>query len=579
MLTIIVIAILQWSQIVYSFFLKKVVMKKIFVYMLLWLFTLNSITTNAHRAYKGHEKSFDYIIVGFGSAGAILARKLSDGNKNSVLVLESGFNSMEDPAVLNPNLSVLVASNTVFNPSYTVTYPIPIAPLTAAAYIEGQGWGGSAAINAFIAARGVPSDWNQMAINAQNVRWAYNNVLPFMKAIETYTGITPNPTQRGHNGPIFITQNPSVENDPLAIALANYTGSVLVSDYNDALLPNCSTSTVQQFVTPNESRRSFSAYEFMTIGEIIDFKGRGLHGRKVRVMGNADVTRLLFDEKSKNSVIGVEYIRNKSDKKSEQVRKVYAKKKVILCAGSVNSPKILMLSGIGPKKKLRKLGIDVVLDNSNVGAHLKNHYGTTAIITDASATPGQQIDCFMNGFPYMPADQQRRLQAVILEASGMASAFGFLLHPQSVGSIELVSKDPLIQPKVNLNLFSDGTFLDVGSDAYLLVSYLKIIKAVAEINGGVVLSPSPADYTSDEALFKAASSPNNLSVEHHITSTARISKSIEDGVVDGNLLVHGIKNLMIADLSVMHPTTSGNTCLPVYIIGLVAADILLKKDE
>ena len=106
-----------------------------------------------------------------------------------------------------------------------------------------------------------------------------------------------------------------------------------------------------------------------------------------------------------------------------------------------------------------------------------------------------------------------------------------------------------------------------------MVSYLKIIKSVAQANGGMVLSPSPAAYVNDATLFAAASSPDLLSIEHHISSTARMSKSIADGVVDGNLHVHGIKNLMIVDLSAAL-TFSGNTCLPVYVMALVAADIL-----
>lgn len=532
------------------------------------------------KPFSGNQLCFDYIIVGFGSAGAILARQLSNDFCTSVLVLEAGPNNMEDPSTLNPNIFENFADlvKISFDPAFAATYPVPVPfSFTALAYSEGREWGGSAAHNYLQAARGIPGDFNQWGFNSNNARWFYPNVLPWMKALETYTpnSTIANPEQRGFNGPIAITQNPPINANPLAIATSTVTGAPFVSDYNDATLPNVATAAIQQFVTAGSgSRRSFSAYEYMTIGEIMDEKGRGLNGRQVRVKGNAVVSRILFD--NKKVATGVEYLRKHDSNPSTQVKVAYARKKVILCAGSINTPKILLLSGVGPAAELNSLGIDVVVDSPHVGKNLQNQYGPAALITNGAPIPGGQIAAFIDERPYMPADEVRRLQIAGFDiGNGLAQMIGFLLQPLSRGSVEVVVNDPLTPAKVNLNMYSDGSVLDVGSDAYLTVSYYKIIQAIAEAAGQIVIYPAPSQYAGgDEALFQAAISPAALTVSSHIVGTARFGTSIANGVVDGNLNVFGTKHLMIADVSVEDPITSANTCLGAYTIAAVAADIL-----
>jgi choline dehydrogenase len=529
------------------------------------------------KIYKGHKNLFDYIIVGFGAAGAILARKLSDGNKQSVLVLEAGENNILTPETLLPNPfgPELMLS---FAPNYAATYPVITPADTVINYSEGREWGGGAAHNDMQAVRPTRLDASSWALKAGNNQWSYDQILPLMKSLETYTsnGTIINPTQRGLHGPIHLTQNPSISNDSLAIAIASVTGAPFISDYNNALLSNVSTDPIQLFNTKGVvpgSRRSFSAYDFMHIGTIMDKKGRGLHGRKVRVMGNAVVSRILFDNKK---AIGVQYLRNVSSKKSEQIKKVYARKKVILCAGAINTPKLLMLSGIGDAKLLNNLGIDVVEDNPNVGSHLENQYGAGVIITYSTPIPGDQIAGFIDERPYMPADSMRRMQLIGINISDtIAELVGLVLHPSSVGSVTIVSKDPLIPAKINMNMYSDATVSDIGSDAYLVVSFFKIAKAIATAMGQTVLSPTSAQYAAgDQALLEAAINPSSLIIAYHTIGTTRMSKSKKDGVVDGNLHVYGIENLMIADIGVLPLSPSGNTCYSAYIVALVAAKIL-----
>lgn len=535
------------------------------------------VDSMAEKAYKGDEKEFDYIIVGFGAAGAILARKLSDDFSTSVLVLEAGENNMLTPETLDsdPFGPEMILG---FAPNYSATYPIVTPADSVIIYSEGREWGGGAAHNDMQAVRPTPADANDWALASGGVQWSYNNILPLMKALETYTpdGTVANPTQRGSSGPIHLTQNPPVFSDPLAIAIASVAGAPFVADYNNALLSNVSTGPIQLFNTAGinvNSRRSFSAYDFMPIGVAMDNKGRGLFGRKVRVLGNAVVTRILFDG---TKAIGVQYLRNHSSKKSEQIKKVYARKKVILCAGAINSPKLLMLSGIGDAAVLSNLGIEPVVHNPNVGAHLENQYGASVIMTYPDVIPGGQIAAFIDERPYMPADSVRRMQLIGINVSDTAADLvGLILHPASSGSVTITSKDPLIPAKVDMNMYSDGTVSDVGSDAYRVVSYLKIAKDIATAAGQTVLLPTPAEYLAgDEALLNAAMNPQLLVIAYHTIGTTRMGTSIANGVVDKNLNVFGAQHLMVADIGVLNTSPSGNTCYSAYVVALVAAQIL-----
>lgn len=538
----------------------------------------------AKKPFKGNQSRFDYIIVGFGSAGAILARQLSNDLETSVLVIEAGPNNMEDPATLNPNplADFPTLLKITYNPNFAATYPYPFPnSLAAGTYSEGKEWGGGAAHNYGLDVRGLPEDYNQWGIDSANPRWFYPNLLPFMKALETYTpdSTIANPAQRGFSGPISVTQSPPINTNPFNIAISEVTGAPFVSDYNDSTLSSISVAADQAFVTPGlNSIRSFSASEFDTIGEIIDEKGRGLDGRKLRVRGNSVVSRLLIQtDNCSSKVVGVEYLSNRSNSSSELVKKAYARKKVILCAGSVNSPAICIRSGIGPVEMVNAIGVDLVVDSPHMGQNLQNHYGPTAIVTDT--TPSGPTTPFIDARPYMPADGARRIQ--ILGGSipgGIRQLLGFMVHPQSRGSIEVVSKDPLTAIKINLNMFNPAQgqddFTVVGTDAYVAVSYYKIIKAIADEAGEVVLYPAPAQYATDALLYQAAISPASLAAESHITGTARMGTDISNGAVDGDLNVFGVTNLIIADNSVPTRITGGNTCWQAYMVGVQAAEIL-----
>ncbi len=530
---------------------------------------------------------YDYVIVGNGTAGAVLARKLSDSGKKKVLVLEAGVNNDSDPAVLTvqPLFPFLEALTEItFNPKYAATYGVATGIIQGQVYSEGRGWGGSSAHNYTEAVRGTPTIYNNWATLSGNPMWSYNNLLQIMKALENFTpnATTPfDPAQRGSGGPISLTQFPEVTNaDPLAAALASGLNAGFVADYNNPDdistigTPYVGFSAFQMFATPAPlpdvvGYRSFSSNSFLD--PVVTPEGRGLKKRLLRIESNAFVSRVLFNGKK---AIGVEFFYADSP---DKVKQAFGKQ-IILCAGAVHSPAILQRSGIGDAALLNSLGIDVLVDNPNVGANLNNQYGPNAIVklntfaapflhgfANASGTPALAAP-----FAY-PNDSTRRIQVVGLNiGANLARVLFFLLNPNSRGSIKIVSKSPFIPPNIDLNMYSDGDVLTNGTDANLAVtSYYLLQNAVGA--GNVVF---PADYSSPQALLAQAQTLDGMTVESHISSTTQMGTSPSNAVVDGNLRVFGVKNLMVCDLGVAPELPDGNTCYCVYLLALGLANIL-----
>jgi choline dehydrogenase len=550
---------------------------------------LGLVTAFSSLSAKG-DVTYDYIIVGNGTAGAVLARKLTDSNKKSVLVLEAGVNQDNDPVVLNTGINLLFSDLTslTYNPLYAETYACAVfEPLEAITYSEGRGWGGSSKHNYMQVVRGTPAIYNQWAAISGNPLWSYNNLLPMMLALENYTPCmtTANSSQRGTGGPISVTQTSPVTSDPLALQLAMYTATPFTADINDYTEGLLGISAYQMFATASSpctpGRRSFSSKEFLPPSVITPNAagGTGTGKRLLRIASNAYVNEILFDGKKAN---GVSFIYNNQPGKT---LKAYGKK-IILCAGSVNTPAILQRSGIGDPAVLGPLGIKVRISNPNVGANLINQYGGGAIALGTThASPFLQA--FMSGYtsniaaPMAPAaylypnDTTRRIQIDAFQAgAGVVEMFAFLLEPKSRGSVQIVSTNPLVHPNINLNMYSDGPVGTNGTDANLTVAAYYLI---AQAMGGTanMIFPSAAQYAAGPAaLLQAAQTASGIVAESHIVGTAVMGTSSANSVVDGNLHVHGVKNLMIADASVIPVLPDGNICYGVYMIALGAAAIL-----
>ena len=550
-------------------------------------FLLVGVLINAD-SQDSKKTRYDYIIVGGGAAGCIIARKLSDNHHNSVLLLEAGGNYVNDPATLDPvwfdNALALLA-----DPKFSLVYPVAFPPLTLYSYSEGHELGGSAAHNFLLTVRGTPSIYDGWAATTGNAHWSYfGNVLNLMKALETYTpnGTVANPAERGTSGPIAVTQNPPLNPTPgdYLSSLSTVTLTPFVADYNDPATGDIGISAVQQFITAGAgSHRSFSALDFLS--PVIDANGKGLHGRKLTVITNAQVLDIRINSDMRATSVHYTVQNNEKNEVEYELIKASLTKNtgtLILAAGSVQTPNLLLQSGVGPAAQLEAIGIPVVLDSPNVGQNLQCQYGGSAILT---GNVPFEAEAFIDGYPFMPNDGVRRIQIINIPLGSPAyfvpqifnipdaiQALPAITNPSSRGSITRTTNNPFIQPKVDIGLFTDGSVSTPGTDAYLQASFYKIIQDAATLAGLTVIYPTPAQFASDADLLTAAL--GQLVIQSHIVGTAKMGTDISNGVVDGNLKVFGLKNVYVGDNSAQPQSINGNTCYGAYIIALVLCQVL-----
>lgn len=578
----------------------------------------NSCCPTPSTATACAPSTFDYVIVGLGTAGAALARYLSDDFSNSVLVIEAGEQYNDDTAVLQSTTfsAIPVGLNVKYSKTYAVQSANIFAGFGGLLYTEGRMWGGGSGHNYLLAVRGAFETYNEWAVASGNPRWTYANLLPIMKGMELYTPFNSvaDLTQRGIAGALHISQEnyTTISADPLSIQFATTAAAPMSPDYN-IQSTSVATSSQQDYVTPPSgagypaSIRAFSATAFLPTPDsivpgvftpvpVLSNEGLGLNGRRLQVLSGATASHILFDTSgSTPTATGIEYI---VDGNRENVRQVYANKKIILCAGSIQNVGILQRSGVGPTAVLTPLNIPVIVNNANVGANLQDHVGTTAIMSVPSASPFQigqsyiDLSTSAGGLGANFSAGVRRNQVLWFPGAGVfespsallalgivpnvATQTSFLttiLKPNSRGTAKIVDRDPLTEVLVDFNFYSDGNETVAGSDAQNIVAALRIIQQTATAFGGTMIFPTPAMYAAGNATLFAAAKSIPV-INYHAASTCRMGTSIANGVVDGNLNVFGVNNLMCADCSVEPTIQTGNTAYAAYVIGLEAARIL-----
>ena len=526
---------------------------------------------------------YDFIVVGAGSAGAAVAHRLSEHPRHRVLLLEAGRAS--HPWSFIP----VGAAKLINNPAANWLYSSEPDANTNGRRIpvpRGRLLGGSSAINGNAFVRGQRQDFDTWA-QLGNRGWSYQDVLPFFKRMESYEG--GDETYRGRGGPLRVTNPPPT--DPLFKALIEAAAQVGIP-YNPDYNGESQEGIAMSQATISNGRRMSTAHCY-----IEPIRKRP----NLRIETNATTEVLLLEGKH---CVGVRY------RVGESAHVARATREVVVSAGTVNSPQLLELSGIGQADRLRGLGIDVRHALPGVGENLRDHYaprtrwavGTKGVtyndrgrrlglVREAMrwALSGDGLlgmvsapvrafvrsrdgleapDLLLGWVPMLT--EQRPKGPVIATQSGM-TCYAHPMRPESKGTIHVTSADPRHPPAIHFN------FLSATIDAELTVRAIRIAREVMYAPALASMQireigPGPERTTDDEILDWVRQVGETT---YHPVGTCKMGSDAM-AVVDERLRVRGIQGLRVADASIMPTLTSGNTNAPSIMIGEKAAAMVLE---
>ena len=529
--------------------------------------------------------SFDYIVTGAGSAGAVVASRLSESGRFRVLLLEAG------PPDTNPWIHIpLGFAKTFVDPK--VNWKFESAPQARLdnrqLYLpRGKTLGGTSSINGMVYIRGNHADydeWRQRGCEG----WDWDSVLPFFKKAENQERGAD--AFHGTGGPLRVSDQPSrFELADAVLSAAEQAGIPRNPDFNGANQEGCG-----YYQTTTGDRRRWSTAK----AYLQPAKGRA----NLVIQTGAHATRVLIEN---NRAVGVEY------RLADGVRQARARAEVIVSGGAYGSPQLLQLSGLGPAEHLRDMGIDVVRDMPAVGSNLHDHFNTylswrcsrPITMNDLEnslfrkAVAGVRYALFRSG-PMAsngihaglftrtdPRLERPDLQINLLEWSTVERTKdrviphpfpGFTLapvhlRPDGRGTVRLGSRDPLAPPVVNFD------FLRTDYDLRAVTTGIRLARKIVEqpaLRPYVMeeLQPGPQAVTDDDiAAFVRQTGISN----HHPSSSCAMGHG-SNTVVDPRLRVHGIDGLRVVDASIMPTVVAGNTNAPSIMIGEKAAAMILE---
>ncbi len=517
---------------------------------------------------------YDYIIVGAGSAGCVLANRLTEDPSVKVLLLEAGG------ADSRREIHIPAAFSKLFQTACDWAYFTEAEPQLENRKLywpRGKVLGGSSSINAMIYIRGNRKDYDQWAALG-NPGWSFADILPYFKKSQNQER---GPSEyHGTGGPLNVSDLRSA--NPLSLAFveaAVEAGFTRNSDFNAASQEGFGTYQVTQ----QNGRRHSAADAYLR-------PAMGRPNLKVITAGHA--SGILFEGKR---AVGVSFQQGESNRQER------ADREVILCAGAIGSPQLLMLSGIGPGPQLRTFSIPVVCDLPGVGRNLQDHpsvgliYQCLEPVSLASAeslTSLLRYVCFKKGlltsnvgeaggfvksssacptpdiqFHFAPGYFKNHGSEKIKE-----HAFSFgptLVRPCSKGSISLRSSNPLDSPRILANYFADARDLDAIVEGIKVARAISRSSALARYRGRELF---PGDDIQGDAGFRDYARRITETLYHPV-GTCKMGNDAE-AVVDSELRVHGVEGLRVVDASIMPIVPGGNTNAPTIMVAEKAADLI-----
>ncbi len=493
-------------------------------------------------------RAADVVIVGAGAAGAVIAARMSEAGPENVLLVEAGpdYRSADTPpAVRGTDIGRVLAMRSLRWPTLRAR-PTEHQPMRA--YACGRGVGGSSAINGQLAVRGTPADfpgWATVGCSG----WSWSDVLPTFVHIEQDTDFGDRPGH-GSCGPVPISRAPADRRGPVSAAL--YTAALGLGHAEHPDL-NAEGSTG---ISPATWHRRDGARVSSNDSYLEPSRDRP----RLHIAGEHTVSRVLF---TGGRVCGVELVDGRH-------REVVSTPAVVLCAGAVYSPAIMLRSGVGPSGQLGALGIEIVAALPGVGAGLSDHPGVllNVQLTDAAAARSRETEsgcCLLRMRSGQEGDGADDIQFLPLDRTVGPSSGGLmvsLMRPASTGSIRLRSQDPTDDPVLDLRLLTDRGDLDRLRGAVRHAAELLDHPALREVVDGC---PAPLDGDLDRWLLE------NCQALYHPSGTCRMGPPGEPGtVVDEEGRVLGVDGLWVADASVV-PVPFG---VPPYLSTVMMAERL-----